>query len=316
MKEKTKLNELREIEKLSQMIRDRRSYKVHQANILAYAFGDLTKLEQLVLDYCFTFIKKDDKKDGDRYYETNYREVIDALGLSTSGFNYGNIASVFQNLKDKTNIWLPVEEIDIHGKKHLAFDYVSLFEKIRFLDNGNVGFFFSSAIAPYAFELTKHFYEIEFSQIATLKSKYTIALLKLWSSEDYGRQKKTVIEGTLDQWRTWMLGKRVAEDPEQAAKWNAGRLKQRVLNVAAAELESKAGCVIEIIAIKKGRKHIGYRLEITRWIPKANIKKEQSDEEIQDLIVTYSLENEITLKESASKLFATGIIDEIPDKFR
>lgn len=42
---------------------DRQEYLVTQANELARSFGNLTFLEHKALDFCFSYIKKDDDVD-------------------------------------------------------------------------------------------------------------------------------------------------------------------------------------------------------------------------------------------------------------
>ena len=41
----------------------RQDYLVTQSNDLAKAFGNLTLLEHRLLDYCFSFVQKDDTDD-------------------------------------------------------------------------------------------------------------------------------------------------------------------------------------------------------------------------------------------------------------
>ncbi len=64
----------------------RQNYLVVQGNDLAKSLGNLTKLEHEVLDYCFSFVQKDDKQD--MVYHTKAIDLIHHLGLNASGRNY------------------------------------------------------------------------------------------------------------------------------------------------------------------------------------------------------------------------------------
>ncbi|WP_241690453.1 replication initiation protein [Ligilactobacillus salivarius] len=69
---------------------DRQNYLVTQANELARAFGNLKATEHKILDYCFSYIKKEDTVD--TVYHLTLQEILKHLGLNASGRNYTRVA--------------------------------------------------------------------------------------------------------------------------------------------------------------------------------------------------------------------------------
>ena len=55
-----------------------------------------------------------------------------------------------------------------------------LFRRIKFLANGEVEFVFSEDAAPYVFALRSQFFSFKLAELAQIKSKYAIILMKLW----------------------------------------------------------------------------------------------------------------------------------------
>ena len=79
--------------------------------------------------------------------------------------------------------------------------------------------------------------------------------MKLWEAKRFGKQQVTTIQGSLEDWQDWFLG----EDK----RWSAGLFKRNALLVASEELESKLNVAITLTTIKKGRKIVGYEMQIT-----------------------------------------------------
>src|SRR5699024_2044860 len=82
----------------------RQYYLVTQANELAKAFGNLKSSEHKILDYCFSYIKKEDTAD--TVYHLTLQEILKHLGLNASGENYTRVAGALNRLHEKTALYL------------------------------------------------------------------------------------------------------------------------------------------------------------------------------------------------------------------
>ena len=129
-----------------------------------------------------------------------------------------------------------------------------LFSYIKFIENGEVEFRFSEFSAPYVFALRSQFYSFKLAELARIKSKYAIILMKLWEANRFKNQRVTTIQGDLDDWQDWFLGKEKKLEP--------ARFKRDCIQVGAEELEKKIGVDIYLDVVKNGRKVIGYEMQI------------------------------------------------------
>lgn len=247
----------------------RQDYLVTQANDLAKSFGNLTTFEHKVLDYCFSFVQKEDRAD--KVYKTTAREIVTHFNLAISGQNYLRIVEAFKRLNDSTSIYLGIITED--GKRGIRM--TSLFESVDLFEDGQIAFKFSSTVAPYIFQLKKNFYSFPLSDLAKVKSKYTLTLLKRWNAESKGIWRNTTdfsrhtngfappaakITGSLEEWEDWMLGTDKKGKPK---RWPAGRFKQKALDVAMNELDILYP-EIEKTLIKhvEGRRTVGFTVLI------------------------------------------------------
>ena len=130
-----------------------------------------------------------------------------------------------------------------------------LFRKIKFLANGEVEFIFSEDAAPYVFALRSQFFSFKLAELAQIKSKYAIILMKLWEANRFKNQRVTVIQGELKEWQDWFLG--------TEKRWTPAVFARDCLKVGAEELEKKLGVDIYLNVVKNGRKVIGYEMQIT-----------------------------------------------------
>uniref|UniRef100_UPI00403F3932 replication initiation protein n=1 Tax=Lentilactobacillus hilgardii TaxID=1588 RepID=UPI00403F3932 len=226
----------------------RENYLVVQANDLARAFGGLSAFEHRILDYSFSFVKKDSTPDEE--YEAKAIDILHMFGFNTSGKNYERVARAFKALNENTALYLRVQRED----GTLGIRMTQLFSHIDIYGDGKVKFKFSEEAAPYIFNLKKHFYSFKLSQLSRIKSKYTLILMKLWEANNFDRMSDTVIPGTLEEWESWFFG----DNP----RWSAGRFKQKVLDVATSELENKFDMIITIQPTKDGRRVTGYEITI------------------------------------------------------
>lgn len=227
----------------------RQEYLVVQGNDLAKALGGLKSFEQRVLDYCFSFVKKDDKPN--TIYEVSAIEIIHHFGLTTSGSSYGRIAEAFKALNENTALYLPTV---LDNGEH-AIIMTQLFSKIIFGEAGTVQFKFSEDVAPLVFDLKKNFYSFHLRELTQIRGKYGLILLKLWEAKRIGNEVSTTITGSMEEWQEWLLGKE--------KRLSASRFYSNVMKRACEELEKKLNAQCDLTSLKRGRKIIGYKLEIT-----------------------------------------------------
>lgn len=225
----------------------RQDYQAVQANDLAKAFGNLKAFEHKLLDYCFSYVTKDNTVTD--IFKVNAKEVLRHYGLNTSGQNYERVARGFKALNENTALYLPIVE---NGIKGLLM--TQLFRRIKFLQNGEIEFQFSEDAAPYVFALRSQYYSFKLAEIARIKSKYGLILMKLWESRRYGNQRVTTIEGDLSEWQDWFLG--------SEKRWEPARFSRDCIRKGAEELEEKLGVDIYLQTLKNGRKVVGYEMQI------------------------------------------------------
>ncbi|TMR76806.1 RepB family plasmid replication initiator protein, partial [Streptococcus pseudopneumoniae] len=188
------------------------------------------------------------------------------FGLNASGKNYERVARGFKALNENTALYLPIVE---NGVKGILM--TQLFRKIKFLANGEVEFIFSEDAAPYVFALRSQFFSFKLAELAQIKSKYAIILMKLWEANRFKNQRVTTIQGDLDDWQDWFLGEERRMPPAIFAR--------NCLKVGAEELEKKLGVDVYLNVVKNGRKVIGYEMQITdnRQVPTAEIIKQAEE---------------------------------------
>lgn len=225
----------------------RQDYLVVQGNDLAKSFGGLKSFEQRVLDYCFSFVTKESNVNDE--YEVSALEIIKHFGLNTSGDSYERIAKAFKKLNENTALYLPIIENGVEG-----ILMTQLFARIKFLENGVVRFKFSEDSAPLVFDLKEHFYSFKLGELAKIKGKYALIMLKLWESNRRGKEKHTTITGSLEEWQEWFLGK--------GKKLTAGHFYSSVIVRGTDELERKLPVEFYVTTQKRGRKVVGYEILI------------------------------------------------------
>lgn len=226
----------------------RQSYLVVQGNDLAKAFGNLTAFEHKLLDYCFSYVTKDSQYS-DRF-EVNTIEVFKHFGMHKTGDNYERVVRAFKRLNENTALYLPWTAPD--GTE--AIMMTQLFGYIAFDKKGRVYFEFSKYALPLVFDLKKNFYSFQLAELAQVKGKYALILLKLWEGHRFGKNPVTVISGNLEQWQGWFLAKERRLTPST--------FKRDIIRRAAEELEMKFNVSITLTTEKKGRKVVGYEMEI------------------------------------------------------
>ena len=246
----------------------RQNYLVTQANELARAFGNLNATEHKILDYCFSYIKKEDTVD--TVYHLTLQEILKHLGLSSSGTNYTRAAVALQKLHDKTSLYL-----QLYDKDGIPFiRMTSLFQYVDIKRNGNVEIKYNTVIAPYIFQLKEQYYSFNLIELSRVRSKYTLIMLKLWNAtvmekwsnfnDPHRKLPDLYLNASLEEWESWFLGYTVDEKgSKQPVRWPAGRFKKEALGVALKELaELYPKSTITLTPDKKGRRVVGYTLEI------------------------------------------------------
>lgn len=226
----------------------RSEYLVVQANDLAKSFGNLRSFEHRILDYCFSFVQKDSRPEERFALETSL--LLKYLNLTSSGTNYERVVRAFKALNENTAIYLPI--IKKNGTKGIKM--TQLFAYIDYDESGLIEFEFSKFAQPYVFDLKKNFYSFHLRELANIRGKYSLILLKLWESHRYGENRMTFIGGDLKEWQNWFLGEERDMSP--------GIFKRDVLTKAVKELEQKFPIEITLTTIKKGRNVTGYEMEI------------------------------------------------------
>ena len=247
---------------------DRQNYLVTQANELARAFGNLKATEHKILDYCFSYIKKEDTVD--TVYHLTLQEILKHLGLNASGRNYTRVAIALQKLHEKTVLYLQLYDED--GTPFIRM--TSLFQHIDIKSNGTVEIKYNADIAPYIFQLKEQYYSFNLIELSRVRSKYTLIMLKLWNSTvmekwpNYSDLHRKIpdlyLNASLEEWESWFLGYTIdKEKKKHPVRWPAGRFKQKVLDVALKELaDLYPKSTITLTPDKRGRRVVGYTLEI------------------------------------------------------
>lgn len=234
----------------------RQDYLVTQGNDLARAFGNLTSFEHKVLDYCFSYVKKEDTAD--MIYSAKALDIIHHLGLNSSGKNYQRIVKAFKVLNENTAIYLVITKPS--GDKGILM--TSLFDRIACFESGQIDFRFSRDVAKYVFQLKKNFYSFKLGELARVRSKYTLTLMKLWNANSMGKLTNTTLKGTLEEWEFWFLGTNNDGSPRTMP---AGVFKRDVLKHAERELKKLYPDTQLFLETKKnGVKVVGYNLDIVR----------------------------------------------------
>ncbi|VGY34829.1 Rep [Streptococcus pyogenes] len=237
----------------------RQDYLVVQGNDLAKSFGNLKAFEHRLLDYCFSYVQKDSKPEERFVVET--ASLLKYLGLTSSGTNYERVVKGFKTLNENTALYLHV--IDKNGVPGIRM--TQLFSYIDYYQTGVIEFEFSKFAQPYVFELKKNFYSFHLRELALIKGKYTLVLLKLWEANRFGNSKVSIIQGHLEEWQGWFLG--------TENRMSAGVFKRDVLTRGSKELETKFPNInIELITHKKGRSVVGYEMIITDNSPEPRIE--------------------------------------------
>lgn len=226
----------------------RQDYLIVQANDLAKAFGNLKAFEHKLLDYCFSYVTKESTVRD--VFKVRSKEILKHFGLNTSGRSYEQVARGFKALNENTALYFPETTPD--GKRAIVMG--QLFSYIKFIEDGEVEFRFSEFSAPYVFALRSQYYSFKLAELARIKSKYALILMKLWEARRYSGQRVTTIQGTVNEWQDWFLG---AEK-----RWEPARFSRDCIQKGAEELEKKLGVDIYLNTLKNGRKVVGYEMQI------------------------------------------------------
>jgi len=230
----------------------RQEYLVVQSNDLVKSFGNLKAFEHKILDFCVSYVQKESKAT--ETFQTTISDILKHFSLNASGQNYMRVAKAFKKLNENTALYFAKQRKD--GKKSIIMG--QLFHKIEMVEDGRIEFQFSDLAAPYIFELQQNFYTLKLRELSMIKSKYTMIMLKLIEAKRFGDRNTINIEGTVEEFKEWFLGK------EKAKNWTTARFTQQVLNVALKEIESKIPLISsELSTMKYNRKVIGYQILVT-----------------------------------------------------
>ena len=245
----------KKIDKALQNLKSRQNYLVVQSNDLAQAFGNLSATEHKMLDYATSFITKNSTVNDQ--YTCDIKDILRHFGWNASGKNYERVVQTFHSLNKKDNLAIQVS--DEKGEQGISFTH--LFDGITIWKSGKIDFNFSFAVAPYLIDLRSNYYSFTLSELAQIKSKYTLILMKLWQARRMGDNAVTTISGSLEDWEFWFLGN---------DRWfTSGRFKRDILNTARDEIETKLNVSSDMNTVIKNKKTIGYEMTIrdNRQVP-------------------------------------------------
>lgn len=230
-----------------EVLNPKKAHVISNANELATAFGNLNKLENDLLDYCVSLIKP--SSNGDDDFKIKITEVEKALGRTRSGNDYKLMIKAFDALRTQTNVYVKTDDGILATA---VFD-----NTMEFKETGYVTFRFARGITPFLFNLKNNFYWYEFRRLANIKSKYARMLWRLFERNRHGENQTATIKGNKKQWQDWFLG------VDRKKDWTTGRFKQKVLDVAIAELKEKLNVSADLVIEKNGRTTVGYTITIT-----------------------------------------------------
>ncbi|WP_105242505.1 replication initiation protein [Streptococcus suis] len=236
------------ISKKVERLLSRQDYLIVQHNDLAKAFGNLKAFEHKLLDFCFSFVTQDSQVD--ELFVLDITDVLKHYGLTKNGQNYKRVFDAFKTLNENTALYLGKTTDDVVT----GLIMTHLFDYISFDLAGKVQFRFSKYAQPYVFNLRKNFYSFHLSELANIKGKYSLILLKLWEANRFKNSRTTLINGSLDEWQDWFIGK--------GNRWTASRFKQKAIIPAVEEIESKLNATVVLHVVKDGRTVVGYEMEI------------------------------------------------------
>lgn len=255
----------------------REKYIVTQHNDFANAFGNLTSRQQDILDYLFSFVKKED--DPSTVYTTSIIEIstfLHKIKLTKNDINNYKTPKKYRPSKltyegyykdlDKitsTNIY--ISENSGTNIMSLTKQPLFLLTKFKFkknkqnLTSGDISFQFNPAFKNKIFNLTTNFYSIYLRTLLNIKTKYGKILLREYSSHNRAKGDTTpvVIRQTLDEWNKIMRGDKKPLSP--------GVFKQSILQRACNDLEKHGfkTSITRITGKENLRKAIGYEVTIT-----------------------------------------------------
>lgn len=257
----------------------RQNYLVTQRNDLARAFGNLTSQQHKLLDYCLSFIQPSDNQG--KTYVGKISDIIKHLGINNGGRNYQYVAEGLRDLLNKTSIY--IKAVKPNGTPAILMTHLFDYLEITGDRDGSFEFQISKKVAPYVFQLKENYYSFHLAELSTIRSKYSLILLKLWNANGRGtwhpeknKLPSAIIQGSLDEWEKWFLGNDKHGKPK---KWAAGRFHQQVLGKAIKELKKKYPNVeFQLAEHKSSRKIVGFTLTI---IPKSILNYENDLGELQ-----------------------------------
>lgn len=191
--------------------RDYFKYKdivIYQSKKIVYGLGDLSALEQHILDLFTSKITKDSNPN--ETFSIQMSEIIDYFGLK-NGSAYQTINT---NLEKMYEACLVFKDERTKGKvKRIRIFCFLGYNKT----NGKIRFKFHPDIEPYLFNLKNgEFYSIDLATLRALKSKNVLILFKIWCANKTYNVETEIIENW-KWWRVAFQGSKVSEKPWTAS---------------------------------------------------------------------------------------------------
>ena len=232
------------------MEKDKNNYLVVQSNALIEAQYKLDVLPQKIVRYIVSKIKPDDGTFKKMFYRLEAKDFTALIGREYSGEAIENIMTAADSML-KTRIKI------VRGKRFIATNWLASYEYHK--GEGWIEFEFSSKLERELLLIKNQFTAYHLSNIAKLKSQYSIRLYELL------KQYTTIghREILLDELKA-MLG------IEKSEYTLFGHFRAKVLNIAHREILAKTDLDYQWKPFKHVRKVIGiefYDIKINKAIP-------------------------------------------------
>lgn len=217
-----------------------REYSVYKSNdFIQKTRYDLTISEQKIILRLIQLIQPSD--EAFKWYKFSVQEFCDLCGIDrTNGGNYLHLKKSIKNLSDKS-FWVKLP----NGKESLC----RWIQKARTEeDSGTVEIKLDEDLVPYLLQLKSNFTAYNLCNVLGMRSKYSSRIYELVKSYEY----KKHFEIGLDE-LTSMLG---------AENYQYKNIRQKILDIAVAEINALTDIMVEYTPIKEGRKVVAIRFDV------------------------------------------------------
>jgi len=164
-----------DIEELTSL---RNELVVKSNELIRDARYSLSELEQKLLIYVMSQIRKEDRVL--KQVQIDVKDYCAIAGIKRGGSVATHIKKSIKSLSDKS-WWFPVD-----GKKEKLFRWIDTAE----INGDKIDITLSDSLSPYLLDLTRDFTKYELINVLPLRGKYAIRLFELFKSYQYQGQWK------------------------------------------------------------------------------------------------------------------------------